>query len=741
MLFTGMTRKAVSGLLNKKRFLALSLILALVLSCAGCSEDVMEEDYGGTTTTTTQEVRSQEAESSSSDAVPTNSASDVRGLSISVDNKTGELQVDRKTPEVVGETGDLGVWTIFVYMCGTDLESNYGMGTGDLEEMCAASGSEQVRFVVETGGTYEWKSSAVGSESIQRFVVQQGVIEQVDEQPRVNMGITSTLSDFLLWGVENYASEHMGLVLWNHGGGSVTGVCFDERENYDSLSLSELDEALYTYYEQKGRRFDFIGFDACLMGTVETANILATYADYMYASEETEPGSGWDYTAIGDFLASNPDADALMLGRTVCDSFLEACKAQNDDNMTTLSVVDLNKIDTLLKQFNSFAMGMYNESSDSSVRAEMLRAIEQADNFGGNNKSEGYTNMVDMGGIIAACAAYVDGAPAALQTLEETVAYSVSGQAHSSASGLSIYYPLSVQGSEELSVWSGVCVSPYYLSFVDRQNQSSVSGAGNTYDSYDDSQWFDDDGSWFWGWLFDDDDDYWNYLDDYEQTGESPYITFAEEPQLDEDGTFWFELDEDGYYNAADVYAMIYMQSPDGEDIIELGETYDINGDWETGVFYDDFDGYWLSLPDGQNLATYIVESAEDYTIYTSPILLNGEETNLRLRLDYSEAEIVIEGAWDGIDEYGAASREITKLKDGDEIIPLYNAYAIESDDELIYYGEEYIVNGEPEIYYDLLYDGDYYYCFCIDDIYGDYYLTDIALFYVEGDEVGFYIN
>ena len=38
-----------------------------------------------------------------------------------------------------------------------------------------------------------------------------------------------------------------------------------------------------------------------------------------------------------------------------------------------------------------------------------------------------------------------------------------------------------------------------------------------------------------------------------------------------------------------------------------------------------------------------------------------------------------------------------------------------------------------------MLYDGDYYYCFCIDDIYGDYYLTDVANFYVDGEEVGFY--
>ena len=90
--------------------------------------------------------------------------------------------------------------------------------------MCAASGSEQVRFVVETGGTYEWKSSSVRSENRQRFLVQNGAIEQVDEQTRVNMGNPSTLTEFLVWGVENYASEYMGLVLWDHGGGSVTGV-------------------------------------------------------------------------------------------------------------------------------------------------------------------------------------------------------------------------------------------------------------------------------------------------------------------------------------------------------------------------------------------------------------------------------------------------------------------------------------------------------------------------------------
>ncbi|MBQ6246137.1 MAG: hypothetical protein IJK04_04670, partial [Kiritimatiellae bacterium] len=534
-----------------------------------------------------------------------------------------------------------------------------------------------------------------------------------------------------------------------------------ETDNYDALVLRELDAAFFSACGSMGRKFDFVGFDACLMATLETANILATYADYMIASEETEPGTGWDYTAIGRYLGANPDKDAVQLGVVICDSFLEACRQIDDDDLTTLAVIDLGKLDAPLVAFNDFARGMYDAAGDSANCAAMIRGIGKADNFGGNNKSEGYTNMVDMGGVISACKDYANGAAAALAALDDAVAYSVSGSAHKGASGLSMYYPLSVQGSEELSVFGEICPSPYYISFVDRQAQSGVSvGAA---DSYDDDSWFEN-GEWSWGllddWLgdgdygeygdydwfsslfdnwdddYDDYDDYWDYFDGYEQTGESPYITFSVEPQLDEDGVYWFELDDDGYDAAADVYGVVYQLSEDGEDLIELGETYDINGGWDTGAFADDFDGWWISLPDGQNLATYIVEATEEYTIYTSPIRLNGEETNLRLKLDYKSGTMSIEGAWDGLNEYGAASREIVKLKTGDVITPLYNAYSLETDDEFYYHGADYTITGTPEIYYDIMEDGEYMFAFCIDDIYGDYYMTDFVFFTVEDGEV-----
>ena len=235
---------------------------------------------------------------------------------------------------------------------------------------------------------------------------------------------------------------------------------------------------------------------------------------------------------------------------------------------------------------------------------------------------------------------------------------------------------------------------------------------------------------WEYGELSD--DSYWDYLDDYEQTGESPYITFDEEPAVDENGTLGFKLDENGIDNAADIYALVYELSDDGEDIIEIGETIDIQGDWDTGRFYDNFDGYWLSLPDGQNLATYIADSTDDYVVYTSPILLNGEETNLRMRQYYEDGRVEIEGAWDGINEAGAASRDIIKIESGDKITPVYYAYDLDTFDELAYEGAEYEVRGTLEINYEYLAVGEYYYAFNIDDIYGDYYISDVAIFNID---------
>ena len=667
-----------------------------------------------------------------------------QGLTLAVDNSTGEMVIDRPEQPVEQPMGEAGTWTIFVYLCGTDLESGGGMASADLREMMQGATGDKVRFVVQTGGAYSWYYRRIDSNKNQRYVVENGELTLVDEVSRSGMGRSSTLADFLQWGVSSYPAEHMGVILWDHGGGSISGVCFDELDWYDSLSLRELDTALLSVYDIMTTRFDFFGFDACLMGTIECANILATYARYMYGSEETEPGSGWDYREIGRFLTADPEADGLALGQVVCDSFYESCRRSSCEDLATMSVVDLSKLDELIVSFNTFAEHMYDASSDAAALSAMIRGIENADNFGGNNRVEGYTNMVDLGGILKACANYAQGAQEAMAALEDAVVYCVNGDTHRTASGLATYYPLSIQGSEELSVFGDICVSPYYLSFVDRQNYGGVN-QGDTSD-YSSDYWYDDDNLWFWVSDYDFDagsgqysyeqsaDEYWDYVEDFEQTGESPLITFATPPTLDpEDGTYWFVLDDSGIDNAASVCGYVFELSYDGEDVIELGETWDVYGDWETGYFSDGFDGYWLSLPDGQNLACYIAELAEDHVVYTSPIMLNGEVTFLRLRQNL-DGTVLIEGAWNGIDDTGAADRDYVQLQARDVLVPLYYSYAVDDFSEWYYEGVEYRVTEDMEISYEWMEAGDYLFAFWIDDIYGDYYLTDFEVFNVDAD-------
>ena len=729
----------------KKITKPLSLLMALLLAVSlfsGCLEDENEgyEDY--------EEDYEEEYEEDEQDYSLLNPEGLKMNSVLSVDKNTGEMTINRPKHDPETPMGEEGVWTIFVYICGSNLESEGGDGTEDINEMLSADASDNVRFVIETGGASEWQNDYVSADVLQRFVVQNGEITEVGSVENASMGNSNTLTDFLRWGITEYPSEHMGFVFWNHGGGSITGVCYDENFDDDSLSLIEIDSALYSVFDEMTDSFEFIGFDACLMSTVETANILASYARYMYASEELEPGSGWDYTAIGSFLAENPDADGAELGRAVCDSYLALCESVDQGDQSTLSVVDLGNLDNLLIAFNRFSKSMFESGDDADSLSGMIRGIKGAENFGGNDDEEGYTNMVDLSGIVDACSGYSSGADEVKKALDNAVAYKVAGSDHANAGGLSMYYPLKVGGSKELAFFETVAVSPYYMSFIDRQNH----GAANVGDSYDDSYYFDENSSWNSGgdYVYDEQSgnyvseepsgSYYEYADQIETTGESSYITFESEPAINENGIYTFTLTSEGLDNTSAVYAIVYQITEDGNNYFELGETFDIVEDWETGVFEDCFDGYWMSLPDGQNLALYIVDYDENCTIYTSPIMLNGKETNLRIRHDIG-GDVTIEGAWDGIDENGAASRDIVKLKDGDVIVPLYTFINGETyEDEGKYQGREYTVKGTPEIIYGLLEPADYLYAFDIEDIYYDYYLTDFVTFNVdENGETSFY--
>lgn len=721
------------------RAAAAALLAVSVMSLTACSDDddFFEEDDGDVSSTA-----SNGGADSRDDSTPEYNGGTVSGARASRMSLSGNgLSIDRLTHASPTPMGEDGTWTIFVYMCGTDLESSgSGMASGDISEMIGGYTDENIKFVVQTGGTYDWAEFPVDTNKLQRYVITQGEMTLADEQPLASMGSSDTLSSFLSWGIENYPAANMGVIFWDHGGGSISGVCFDELNDSDSLSLSEIDTALTSVYDRMTDKFEFVGYDACLMGTIENANMLVPHANYMFASEELEPGYGWNYTTIGEYLTQNPDCDGAALGKVVADSFMEMCEEIGAEDSATFSITDLSKIDALVEAFNSAAAQMYSASEDTSVLAGLIRNINSAKNYGGNNDSEGYTNMVDLGSLLLAAQDCAD-VDAAISAINDAVIYNLYGWGEEGSTGLSTYYPLYVSGSEELSVFKDVCISPYYMTFVDRIAYGSSNG-GVMNDYSGDNMWLDEnesywtEDSWsnsadyfaYWGYFDSSDSDNMTFADD------SATINFAEAPHFTNEGTYTFTLTPESIDYTAGVYCSIYLADTENGFYFDIGSDNYTNVNWESGVVEDCFDGLWYMLPDGQPLAMFIVEEAEKYDIFTSPVMVNGKQTNLRIMMQYTDDGYTtsIVGTWDGIDENGQAARDIRTLENGDVITPLYGAYSNDGTFVANMPGNEYTYNGDATVYDKMLSAGDYYYCFRITDIFGVSYYTDFVMFSID---------
>ena len=174
-------------------------------------------------------------------------------------------------------------------MNGSDLESLEALATDDLEEMVRSDISDRVAVVIETGGTRKWTDSSllpeIDAQKNQRWQMTDDGLILLEEISKTNMGDATTLSSFLDFGMTECPSDQYALMMWNHGNGSIVGFGSDEHFAYDSLLLSEMAAALETNYMKHGEKFDLISFDACLMGTLENAYVMAPYGDYLLSSE------------------------------------------------------------------------------------------------------------------------------------------------------------------------------------------------------------------------------------------------------------------------------------------------------------------------------------------------------------------------------------------------------------------------------------------------------------------------
>lgn len=604
---------------------------------------------------------------------------------------------------IVEDNNELNVrsYTFMVYLNGADLESEYyeeydsysSAATDDLKEMMEVGSNENLNVIVETGGTSHWTNSAIDATQNQRWLIKKGELEKLADIGNKNIGDPQTLTDFIVWTVENYPAEKYFLDFWNHGGGPLIGFGVDELNNFDGLTLNEIQKALDDAYEKTGVKFEAIGFDACLMASLETAHIISPYAKYLVASEEVEPGHGWNYTPILEEIIENPNIDGKDLGRIIADSFYNQAKQWGTNDSITLSVINLGEIDKVVKALDDLVLELEDYISEPERLKIVSKGRSKAEAYGGNSNHEGFSEIIDLSDFARNISEEYTEAKTLIKAIEDAVVYKVQGSTRQYGKGLSIYFPYKNKANFDASLkeYNKVNFSQTYKNFLEK------------------------------------------YTDELEEDTGGVILESTELFETD-DGFYGITINEDDRENIEHIYCILGVYLDESEEIIlNLGMDNDVNYDFDTGVASDNFSGWWVGL-NGNFVSLNIVEETEEYNLYTIPAILNGEEVDILASWiwddnDESGGYYEVYGAWRGIDaNTQMPDKNLIEIKDGDKITPIFTYYLESTGETGFVEGQEFTVEEALKLEDMPLPTGNYLYGFYVTDYSQNQVLSDFTV-------------
>lgn len=357
-------------------------------------------------------------------------------------------------------------WTLMFYM---DSDNNLELPQMvDLVEAMAVGSTPDVNIVAlidrsEKGDEDEaYTNRGVGGlanwTTAKYVVVEKGRLREIADLGELDMGDPANLVGFVENTARRFPATRYALIFGDHGAG-WPGILSDESASGDHLDMTELHRALTQATKTTGQ-LELIGFDACLMANFEVARTVSPFAKYMVASEELEPGNGWNYTPLLTALTRTPSMDGLALGRTVVDTFrafYEAPGQGERDQAITLSVMDLSRIGAVAAALNE--LGTRNLSFMKSgghdaviTTAEARSSTESFGGNGGGDNGDDFFDVIDYAQQIKAAGAdpaTAKSADALIAAAEAAIVYKANGAARPGANGLSVFFPSTAESMVE----------------------------------------------------------------------------------------------------------------------------------------------------------------------------------------------------------------------------------------------------------------------------------------------------
>lgn len=277
-------------------------------------------------------------------------------------------------------------WTILIYIAGdNDLEIFIDGNINDMAKIGSNPNCNIVLCVARKEGKRRRKK-------LTYILVQKNyrkiLFESCDERI-IDSGEEKTFQNFCTYAITSFPAHNYGLIFWDHGTGPLDpsrrnarrsffarslfprqqsynqlailpilcnlyktrdfhkALCFDDSTG-NFLNEVKLQNALENIFNTvlQNKKFALIGFDTCLMANVETASLLKDYGCYMVASQEVEPGTGWNYEKVFSIF-TNKTPTPFELGSHIVHSYKKHYSWFND---LTLSCVDLERYKTAEKK-------------------------------------------------------------------------------------------------------------------------------------------------------------------------------------------------------------------------------------------------------------------------------------------------------------------------------------------------------------------------------------------------------
>jgi hypothetical protein len=355
------------------------------------------------------------------------------------------------------------VWLVMLYVDADDELLEYDLLL-DLNEAELVGSSDQVHIVAQVdrfeggfAGDGDWSTT-------KRFYVTQDAdlnavaSEELMDLGEVNMADPNTLVDFVAWAVEIHPADKYMLILSDHGAGWYGGW-YDQTAPGDWITPLELEAALaYVKDNTSLEQFELVGFDACLMSSLEIYTAMAPYARYGVASEEIEPSIGWAYAGFLSDLVNNPGMGGADLAESIVHHYIDddvIASVASEDYMQnlktdeTLSAVDLAAVPDLLIALDELIIAASEIDQSAVARARSYtQSYENA--FSGLEKVFGkkvppsYLDLGHLAQILDAegrSAEITRASGQLLAILDQAVIAEKHGSQQPGSSGITLYFP------------------------------------------------------------------------------------------------------------------------------------------------------------------------------------------------------------------------------------------------------------------------------------------------------------